>query len=670
MGTCNDFPASQSIGRRILWVLGGSVLLACASVPLELPAPTGLPGERPAITTGLSDAVTEVPFLDDFNPPLLAPLTRLTRGPHNGFLLSGHGLFELNARSYCLNAGRYAPSGGDGYLYAPLLGPRASIIRRIVQRSVEHPDIPQHRIQSLIWAILAHARISGASVEIMSTATALLSAEDLKDLDSGALGMVSDELLQRSMARLPPLARQAMEAEARLRSMLAEGRATYEQLESTAVLFGRPPPEKGDREVPSGRWSFHPKGYFVRYFPSGYTETRIQLALPRHFVVQRDERSRISAIEDELGNRIEAEYEDRLEPQAVPGDTGTKATAFRAIRFVRSRAIGPEVVVTQHAEWENTGWTLFGVPSGKAAGRISSERFPGLEQRLQQAVAVRDELISLVKNAKKLRGVRGDDEPATTVSADAMDLAHFDLALQQAIGRSLKDSGSWTAEHIRLAKEAWMDAVRRSAGSARDSASLRMPVLLASSRIEGMVLASDEDPCDRPPEPPKDAEEHDPTDGTATPGNTGSQRLLTSGVPADPQGTDPDCAQAAAAKAELKTVRDAFEKTPPRPGEDGYEYAKRVQGGFTGAVAPMGTTLNCTIEVNEAFYQDKPGIVRAADCAHERVHQAKCRWARDHATGGYGGWVTDPKNYRQNELDAYKAGMDKLDEWMRAHGCN
>jgi hypothetical protein len=33
--------------------------------------------------------------------------------------------------------------------------------------------------------------------------------------------------------------------------------------------------------VPSGRWSMHPDGYFVRYLPSGYSSTRVEIWVPQ-----------------------------------------------------------------------------------------------------------------------------------------------------------------------------------------------------------------------------------------------------------------------------------------------------------------------------------------------------------------------------------------------------
>ncbi len=85
----------------------------------------------------------------------------------------------------------------------------------------------------------------------------------------------------------------------------------------------------------------------------------------------------------------------------------------------------------------------------------------------------------------------------------------------------------------------------------------------------------------------------------------------------------------------------------------------------------MGTDSDsCVIIVKEELYSDQPDIMRPADCVHEKSHQARCRWARDHATGGYTSWMMNPWNYRQDEMAAYKAGMDALKDWQAKNGCN
>ena len=80
-----------------------------------------------------------------------------------------------------------------------------------------------------------------------------------------------------------------MEAEARLRYMLTKTQSSYEELERIAVLRGEPPEEEGDREIPLGRWSFHPDGFFIRYFPRGYTRMLIELYYPELMEIKKDE---------------------------------------------------------------------------------------------------------------------------------------------------------------------------------------------------------------------------------------------------------------------------------------------------------------------------------------------------------------------------------------------
>jgi hypothetical protein len=51
------------------------------------------------------------------------------------------------------------------------------------------------------------------------------------------------------------------------------------------------------------------------------------------------------------------------------------------------------------------------------------------------------------------------------------------------------------------------------------------------------------------------------------------------------------------------------------------------------------------------------------------VHQASCRWAREHAAGGYEGWLMDARNVRQDEINAYNAGIKYLQDWLAANDC-
>jgi hypothetical protein len=80
---------------------------------------------------------------------------------------------------------------------------------------------------------------------------------------------------------VPEPLRQVAQAEAQLRSMLTTPGASFAEMERVAVLSGDAPLGPGSQEIPSGRWSLHPDGYYVRYIPSGYSSTRVEIWVPQ-----------------------------------------------------------------------------------------------------------------------------------------------------------------------------------------------------------------------------------------------------------------------------------------------------------------------------------------------------------------------------------------------------
>jgi hypothetical protein len=205
-------------------VLSGQVQLPKIKIPKDIPGLDDiLKGESP-VTTGIRDAVTEVPFLDDYDPEYFMPLTMLPRTPEGVFILERTGDLEFEAESYCLKAGTYAPSGdrgGSGYLHAPQKGPLADIVLSVLRKSYLHPDIPQRDIQVLLWAIVARAKFSSMPRSYQLTAAKLLTPQEILRLNGGALGLVPQSLKDKAFEKLPPAARRALEAEAELRSKLS-----------------------------------------------------------------------------------------------------------------------------------------------------------------------------------------------------------------------------------------------------------------------------------------------------------------------------------------------------------------------------------------------------------------------------------------------------------------
>ena len=216
------------------------------------------------------DALRAVPIRD---------ASALQRTASGGFVLQP-GAYAYQAQSYCLKAGTHGPGGGDGYLFAAPEGPAEEAVTSILRNSVQHPEISQHEVQTLLWAIIARAKFEDLSAQHKATASQLLTPRQIASLNRSALDLLPGPALDRAMASMPPLVRQAFEAEAQLRQMLINPATPFAELERVAVLSGMVGLGAGSQQVPLGRWSKHPDGYYVRYIPSGYSETRVEIWVP------------------------------------------------------------------------------------------------------------------------------------------------------------------------------------------------------------------------------------------------------------------------------------------------------------------------------------------------------------------------------------------------------
>lgn len=264
-------PAHAQFGR-----LGRAVTNAAQSAD-----PARLLRSPPPIATNLADAVWGVDSLDGHNPDasLFKPLASLERtGGNGGFVLqAGH--WAQQNQSYCLHAGTHGPGGGDGYLFAPPRGPAEDQVMTIVRNSAAHPDIDQHDIQLLLWAIVARAKFEKLDHRLQVVAAQLLSPAQILTLNRGALELAGPAL-QHAIDGMPESVQQILRAEAGLRDELTSANASYENAERLAVLAGVAPRGEGSRDVPRGRWSRHPDGYYVRYLPRSYSSTRIEIWVP------------------------------------------------------------------------------------------------------------------------------------------------------------------------------------------------------------------------------------------------------------------------------------------------------------------------------------------------------------------------------------------------------
>jgi hypothetical protein len=92
-------------------------------------------------------------------------------------------------------------------------------------------------------------------------------------------------MVAKAQGQLPPLVQNIFEAENNIRQLAASGNATFEQMERYAMVAGIAP--QPDPAVPSGIWTLHPDGYYIRFFPQGYSRTRVQIFVPQELMSER-----------------------------------------------------------------------------------------------------------------------------------------------------------------------------------------------------------------------------------------------------------------------------------------------------------------------------------------------------------------------------------------------
>jgi hypothetical protein len=489
---------------------------------LPLPELSDLLEEDPPLTTSLEDVRRETPLLDGENFGEPQSLASLERGARGGYI-APPGLYEAILQSYCLRAGTHAPGGGDGYAYAPLEGPRAGIITKILRESANYPEIPQRQIQVLLWGIIAQTRVSDMDEEIQSVARQLLSDEEIAEINGGALGLIPDEVRRELFANLPSQVRQILDAKAEIRERLSEANATYEELENIAVLTGAVSRGEGSREIPEGRWSLHPDGYFVRYFPSGYRRTRMEALVPRPATVVRDDRDRIAAIDYGDGYRLETDYDDEIGAIPVAGEPEMNIYYFSAVRLV-----SPEGTI----EVRDRGWTFVGTPTtGEARfsqgfdGTIAATK--NVAQVAQRRRIDTQEAIERYQDAKAKADkaqttLERLDEPTRDEAEEILDRDHYKDGVEAVAENDPEAKGEWLGEHFQRAQQAWAYAI------------CKVSNLGTSATCGEPDPDPDPDPEPDPnpdpdPDPDPPGTPVDPGGDGAIPGNTNRQRLGISG---------------------------------------------------------------------------------------------------------------------------------------------
>lgn len=468
--------------------------------------------EPPGITTNIQDAQTEIPFLDGHDPGGTALMAMLPRDVENAFF-APPGLYELQAESYCIQAGTYGPTDGDGYALAPLRGELAPILRTLMRASVDHPEIAQVDIQSLIWALQARASLEELSPDIRDVARVLLEADQIERLSEGVVDLAKEAFMTEALERVPESVRRAAEIQADLRELLRQG-ASFEELEAVAVLVGSPSLDDLVRDVPGLRWNYHSDGYFIRFDPVDYTLTHVQAYVPEVYRLIRDASERVQALVGPRGLRITFDY-----GAEIPGARGTMA-ALVGVGFHPPAGMGGDGLAKDGA-WTLDAWSFVGNDMG---GEEPTGVVPATEwqSRREEARTVRRQARDLITS------VRGRDSGRP--SEDLADLGHLRMAL-------LKVEGQVPPEVLIHLANAWQYTLCLEAGGCsgqRMAAAFPFADASLFTLAQEWGLGGGSGPLSMPkPIVPAiragGGTSVDAGGNVATPGNNGSQRLLQSG---------------------------------------------------------------------------------------------------------------------------------------------
>ncbi|RNL88705.1 hypothetical protein ED312_07915 [Sinomicrobium pectinilyticum] len=248
-----------------------------------------------AITTSINDTLYGFDWFDKdfFDPEMADTIADFRLKP---------GYYKATVRSYCLRAGVYGPTQGDGYQIAKLKGLKTGIIHSILKKSVDFPEIPQPDIQTLIWGIEAGAKFSDYPLDFQSRVKPLLTAKELLTLQVSVKNIANKHL--------PEEVRFLADTYMSLRDKMQSTQLKYDELEAIAVKTGIAPLGPGSKIIDKGIWSYIGRGFYLRSNSRGYSETDIELYRPARLDIVKDEKGRVTTISYE-GNSIQIRYNDK-----------------------------------------------------------------------------------------------------------------------------------------------------------------------------------------------------------------------------------------------------------------------------------------------------------------------------------------------------------------------
>jgi hypothetical protein len=431
--------------------------------------------EEKSITTSIDDAYPVAFWLTNLND-------RDPVEPEDYNAPLGPGYYRFTIQSYCLKAGTHAPTKGSGHLLAPIKGKREDVVKNIITRSVDHPEIEQHDIQLLLWSIIYGVKFTDLEPGLQLRVKPLLTEAEIADLSIGIKDIPLDIL--------PSEIRETAKFYKNLRQKISNPASTYEDIESMAVIPGAPPSDMLKRQVDPGNWAYTGNGFFMRIMPERYYKSVLEIYRPGKVNVTRDNLQRITALERE-GYKTEVTYQDEPGSNILFVD----GKYYPIYRFKSIKYSGPN----EGEEYlvENTGWMIRG--DGKELKGVTEyKNYPQdptsseYKTRLNSA----NEFFKQIKKYSKDPNRPGKGSVNNLSGGFDAD-KHFNDGMEAASNpQDLKKKGEWINKNLNHTKDWWN---------------------CSSNALAGGSCDDDDQP--KKPNPQKNA---------GAPGNTGGQRIAPS----------------------------------------------------------------------------------------------------------------------------------------------
>ncbi len=297
--------------------------------------------EEKNITTSITDALPVAFWLQD-----LEEYREPVEGCDYSFVLSP-GFYRYSVQSYCLKAGTYGPTKGDGYLLTPIKGKQADLVVNILKRSANHPEIAQQDIQRMLWGIIAGAKFTDYDASFQNKVRPLLLNTDIARMSID----VNSLLKNNALNVLPDEVKKAIKFYTDFRSKLTNPNTTYNEIVSMAMLNGVLPEDPFNKYIQKGLWSYIGDGFYAKALPTGYTQTNYYIYKPGKIDVIYDEKNRLKKLYKN-GYSVEISYDD-----TPGGDVISFGTSNYPIWRITS-LLFKDAKSGQEYSLNNTGWMV------------------------------------------------------------------------------------------------------------------------------------------------------------------------------------------------------------------------------------------------------------------------------------------------------------------------